>query len=84
MAKQLKNYTPVHKQPMLYKWENWFDGNYWRLTQGHDFKCTPQSMAVMLRRNAKRLGWIVTVNREENSVVVRRTGKIKSKRKTKA
>ena len=82
MAKQLANYTPaIRPRPRLYKWEDWFDGNYWRLTQGDDFKCTVRSMAVMLRRNAKRLGWVITVNTEDKALVVKRIGRIKTKRK---
>jgi hypothetical protein len=74
MAKKLKDYTPVKKpgpEP-LYPWDEWFDGNFWRLIQGEDFDCSIRSMEHQLRKKAVSKGLKVSVNQEDDGVVVRR------------
>ncbi len=74
MAKKLKTYTPSRKPgpPPLYPWEKWFDGSYWRLIQGEDFECSSDSIEGQIRKKAKSLGYVVSVNKEDDGVVVRR------------
>lgn len=78
MANKLKSYKPTTRSgpPQIYKWDQWLDGQWWRLKAGKDFNCSVDSMADMFRRNARKLGWIVEVHKEEDAIVVRTKAKI--------
>ncbi len=82
--KTLDNYTPESKSgpKPIYPWKEWLDlppkgkrvipkvGRWKRMTAGTHFECSRDSMADMLRRNARRLGYKITVHKEEEDVVV--------------
>jgi len=86
MANKLKNYEPKKKPgpPPVYDFQQWLNGQWWRLKQGTDFNCSVDSMADMVRRNAKKAGWLVEIHKEEDAIVVRRKAKVQPKKKKKS
>jgi hypothetical protein len=57
-----------HGRPVKYPWDEWFDGQSWKLTQGEDFHCTVDGMDSTIRAHAKRHGFEVRVKRSGKNV----------------
>ena len=94
----LKDYTPQSRTgpKPTYPWKDWLDlppkgkrtipkkGLWKRLTADVHFDCSRDSMADMLRRNARRMGYAITIHKEDDTTLVfRRMGRLSAKPKPK-
>ena len=58
MAERITDYERVSKPgpDSPYPWDDWLEiGTEWRLVEGTDFDCTPQSITDLARRHARRM-----------------------------
>lgn len=70
MAKTLKKYNWAAKTPSVrpktnYPWQDWFDGQIWKLTHGEDFQCHPLMMERIVRTRATSKQAKVQVRHED-------------------
>jgi hypothetical protein len=64
-----------------YPWDDWFDGDIWKLTQGEDFDTSPLMMERIIRTRASNknhkakvtLRHLPSVNGDAASIVLQRT-----------
>jgi len=64
-----------------YPWDQWFDGDIWKITQGEDFDAQPLMMERIIRTRASNknhrakvtLRHLPTVNGDAPSIVLQRT-----------
>jgi hypothetical protein len=69
MAEKLKEFKFQTRGPRKYDWDQWMDGEIWRVSQGQDFDPPPRNFLSSLHNMAKRKGMKVRANVEGNSVV---------------
>tara|TARA_B100000953_G_C17930994_1_gene393878 strand:- start:288 stop:521 length:234 start_codon:yes stop_codon:yes gene_type:complete len=55
-----------------YPYEEWFDGQVWKLYQGVDFDCSVISMRVNLYNAAKRKGIKIRTSMRVDAVILQR------------
>lgn len=61
MAQKLKAWPedqlvkPTGRTP-IYDWDSWLNGDIWKLTEGKDFKCKPDSFRSRVLGEVKRRG----------------------------
>lgn len=58
--------------PVLYPWDQWFDGQIWKCVHGEDFQCKPKSFEIGARFAAIRRGVKVVIRRRKNEVYIQR------------
>jgi len=56
----------------VYPYEEWFDGQVWKLYQGVDFDCSITSMRVNLYNAAKRKGIKIRTSTRIDAVIIQR------------
>ena len=59
-----------------YPYDEWFDGQVWKLYQGVDFDCTVISMRVNLYNAAKRRGIKIRTSMRVDAVILQRERKV--------
>jgi hypothetical protein len=60
-------------QPSHYRYDEWFDGQIWKLEQGVDFNCQPSSLRQTFYSAARRKGLTIRASvLPNNDVVVQR------------
>jgi hypothetical protein len=71
------NFRSVGRE-CTYPYDDWFDGQIWKLTKGFDFECQPNSLRQAFYAAAKRRGIKVQVSILANGdVVIQNKGKNK-------
>lgn len=53
-----------------YPWNEWMNGQTWRITQGVDFDCKTQSIKFLIYKRAEVLGITVKVHTESPTSVI--------------
>lgn len=56
-------------EPEGYPWDDWTDGDTWRVVHGEDFQCDTASLQTYLYRVARRRKMIVTTKRDGDTIV---------------
>lgn len=69
MAERLKEYSFRERGGSKYSWDEWTDGEVWKVKEGEDFECPARNFQAGLFNQAKRKGLKVRSNREEDVVV---------------
>lgn len=70
MAEKLKTHSfKSQGGPKKYDWDNWTDGNPWRLSRGVDFE-TVSKVTTAARAYALRLGFSCHIDVESEDTVV--------------
>ena len=74
MAEILENYDfPVWgPQECRYPYDEWFDGQIWKITKGIDFNCTIESMRVSLWTTAKKRGMKIRTSKKGDALIFQR------------
>ncbi len=54
----------------IYPYDEWFDGQIWKLTKGFDFECQPNSLRQAFYKAANRKGIRIHVSLLANGDVV--------------
>ena len=74
MAEILENYDfPVWgPQECRYPYDEWFDGQIWKITKGIDFNCTIESMRVSLWTTAKKRGIKIRTSKKGDALIFQR------------
>lgn len=67
MAEVLEKYNFTRGR---YDWDSWFDGQIWRLEQGHDFEVNPASFRSTITAAARRYGVSVRTAVDGSCVVL--------------
>lgn len=73
MAEKLDdfNFTRKGRQSATpYHWDDWFNGEIWKLTQGEDFSITAASFGTCVYPAAYRRGLRVRVNVRGDTVIL--------------
>jgi len=71
MAEVLNEFAFVKGAPKrVYPWDEWLDGQVWRLTRGEDFNCLASSFQCMVSRVAKVRGLLCSTAREGDDAVI--------------
>lgn len=75
MAEQDNNFKFMEKRGRQagsqYNWEQWFDGNTWKLVQGVDFTCSIATMRTNISIAAKKHGVRVQTSAEGDTLHIR-------------
>lgn len=75
MAEILENYDfRGQGRPNIYPFDEWFDGQVWKVYQGVDFNCTLTSMRVTLRSAAKKRGIKMQTSIRADAVIFQTLG----------
>lgn len=69
MAEVLENYE-FSRRNSIYRWEDWLDGQVWKLTFNLDFTVKYSSMRAMVAVEAKRRGLKVRSRLDDNVLVI--------------
>lgn len=72
MAQQIAEFD-FGKASSRYNWEQYFDGNIWRLSQGTDFDAKPGSVIASARKAAGKANKTLEIRTDGNDVVLRAT-----------
>ena len=73
MAQVLESYDfkRVGRQPQ-YPYDQWFDGQIWKISKGIDFNCTIESMRVSLFNTAKKRGIKIRTTKKSDTIIFQR------------
>lgn len=87
MAEKLSEF-PAHRRGVRtsqYPWDEWFDGSVWKLTEGEDFTCKPESLrsSATAAAAAQGLALKTSVDPDDNAVILQMTGKADPNKKRK-
>jgi hypothetical protein len=55
-------------------WEQWFDGQIWKLTSGVDFACDPRAFRGSVYNAAKRMGFRIQTKYLDEHLYVQKIG----------
>jgi hypothetical protein len=74
MSEILENYDfPLWgPKDCLYPYDEWFDGQIWKISKGIDFDCTLESMRVSLFTTAKKRGIRIRTARKGDTLIFQR------------
>jgi len=74
MAEILEDYEFVQWGPQecLYPYDEWFDGQIWKITKGIDFNCTLESMRISLFSQAKKRGMKIRTSKKDDTLIFQR------------
>lgn len=61
---------PDDSYARTYPWEDWFDGQVWRVEHGVDFMVSPRSFANIVRVTAYRKGFTIRTRLDPDGVHV--------------
>ena len=53
-----------------YPWEEWLDGSLWKLIQGKDFECKPESMHSVAKTAARNRHVAVEVHQRGDRIYI--------------
>jgi len=72
MSEILENYDfPLWgPKDCLYPYDEWFDGQIWKISKGIDFNCTIESMRISLFNQAKKRGIKVRTSKKGNDTLI--------------
>jgi hypothetical protein len=66
MAEQLANFDFPKKK---YPWEEWLDGNIWRIKKGEDYDIDTENMRIMICNKGRGVGKKIESTIEDDSIV---------------
>lgn len=69
MAEVLENYE-FNGRNRKYRWDDWLDGQVWKLTSPVDFTVKYSSMRAIVAIEAKRRGLKIRSRVEDNALVI--------------
>ena len=74
MAEILEDYEFVQWGPQecLYPYDEWFDGQIWKITKGIDFNCTLESMRISLFSQAKKRRIKIRTSKKDDTLIFQR------------
>lgn len=70
MAQVVTGKFEFRKTRGIYAWEQWLDGQAWKLTRGEDFKVEPTTFRLSVYQAAKRYGVKVHTSVQGKDLVV--------------
>lgn len=70
MAEKLQDYDFKARGTNKYPWEEWTDGDIWKIKQGEDFPVKIGSMRSILKIHATRHGFTLKTGSPEDGVLV--------------
>jgi len=75
MARVVKKFTRGAVKKGKYPWDQWMNGQIWRLTQGVDFHCGPEAFRTNAYQRAARSQTVCRASVVGNTVEVQFTPK---------
>ena len=74
MAEVLEDYDFPRWGPQncLYPYDQWFDGQIWKICKGIDLDCTVESMRVSLFTTAKKRGVRIRTAKKGDAIIIQR------------
>jgi len=78
MAETLQQYDRQEEseipsgRPAIYPWDDWFDGQIWRLTRGEDYEIPTSGMMSYIRKMAAEREFDTSVYiHDDNKIVIK-------------